>query len=236
MQIKEPVCYDISHWKLVPDFSKISPRPALMLTKATEYASYVDSTFVKYFEGMKANGIPRGAYHFFRKAFEATKQAKHFVDTVKPHITDKDILVLDVEEGGEQASQLWAWFETVKRAFPNNLLMLYSRKNILDPIPMTFAEKEYFKKIPVWTAGYPTFPDMHSKPPAGYIPDQSKYGETWLWQYSAKGKVEGISGDVDCNWIDPALYDTITDNPPEPPTPTKHRVIIEGDFTITEIE
>lgn len=225
MIIKSPPVYDVSHWKIVPDFALVSPRPTLVLTKATEHTSYVDSTFVKYFEDLKQDGIARGAYHFFRKAYNAVKQAEHFVETTYPHANEKDILVLDIEEGGETASQMWAWFETVRIYFPQNLLMLYSRKNILDPIPMTFAEKEYFKKIPVWTAGYPYFPDLYSRPPVGYIPDQSKYGAVWLWQYTSSGRVTGISGDTDCNWIDPVLYAMIQNTAPAPTTPTRTATI-----------
>ena len=200
----------------MPDFAQVWPRPLLVFTKATEGLTMVDNTFSKYFADLKQDGIARGAYHFFRKAVDAYKQAKHFCDTVRPHITDKDILVLDVEEGGEKASQLWAWFDHARRQFPNNQFMLYSRKNILDPIVMTLAEREYFKDIPVWTAGYPTFPDLYSKPPAGYIPDQSKFGPVWVWQYSSHGQVQGISGDVDCNWLDPVFAATLP--VPEPPT------------------
>lgn len=218
MQIKSPVVYDTSHWKVVPDFALVSPRPSLVITKATEHTSYVDNTFVKYFEDLKQDDIARGAYHFFRKSYNPLRQAEHFVATVAPHLDEKDILVLDVEEGGETASQMWVWFENVRTAFPQNLLMLYSRANILNRIPMTFAEKEYFKKIPVWTAGYPYFPDLYSTPPVGYIPDQSKYGTVWLWQYTSSGIVTGISGDVDCNWIDPVFYAMIQNPIPAPST------------------
>lgn len=232
MIIKSPPVYDTSHWKLIPDFSLINPRPVLMLTKATESVSYVDQTFVKYFEGMRNNGIARGCFHFFRKNSNVMSQAAHFIQTVKPHVTDKDILVLDVEEGGETASQLWSWLYETRRAFPNNQFMIYSRKNVLDAIVMTPAEKDYFKQIPVWTAGYPYFPDLFATPPAGYIPDQSKYGPVWLWQYSSSGVVSGISGDVDLNWINPVFYELIRESLP----PTR-RVIAElelhGDGTIT---
>lgn len=218
MKIKQPVCYDTSHWKIVPDFALVFPPPLLVFTKATEGLTMVDATFSRYFADLMQDGIARGAYHFFRKAVDAYKQAKHFCDTVRSQITDADILVLDAEEGGEKASQLWAWFDHARRQFPNNQFLLYSRKNILDPIVMTQAEKDYFKQIPVWTAGYPTFPDLFSKPPAGYIPDQSKFGPVWVWQYSSHGKIEGISGDVDCNWLDPIFAAMLQPVQPVPPT------------------
>jgi hypothetical protein len=70
---------------------------------------------------------------------------------------------------------------------------------------MTMAEREYFRKIWTWTAGYPYFPDLFASVPSGYIPDQTKWGPVGLWQYSAHGAVTGIIGDVDLNWISPAF-------------------------------
>jgi len=93
-----------------------------------------------------------------------------------------DILMLDVEEGGEKASQLWAWFHYVRSAFPNNICMLYSRKSVLDLIVMTQSERDYFKQIPVWTSGYPDNPDLLPSVPSWYIPDQTRWGQVLLWQ------------------------------------------------------
>src|SRR3990172_481091 len=214
MNIKLPPVYDVSHWKEIPDFKAISPRPILMITKATEAYPELgykdtDEKFIRFMTDMMEIECIRGAYHFFRKFADAKRQAEHFINIIsKIDILPTDILVLDVEEGGETASQLWVWFETVKRAYPN-LLMLYSRKNILDPIAMTYGEKEYFRKIPIWTAGYPYFPDLYSAVPASYIPDRSKFGPGGLWQYSSHGKVTGIIGDVDLNWISPEFQAVI---------------------------
>jgi lysozyme len=203
MEIKAPAVYDISHWKEVLDFNAISPRPFLMITKATESNWLKDSKFIRFFDGMKQAGYKRGCYHFFRKRIDARAQALFFCNFIEPYIDGETILILDVEEGGETAEQLKTWFDVVRGIFPRHRLLLYSARRILDPIPMTTAEREYFKTIPVWTAGYPYFPDVfHTVPPA-YIPDPSKYGPVVLWQYSEVGQVAGIEGDVDLNWISP---------------------------------
>jgi hypothetical protein len=223
MIIKAPPCYDISHWKEVPDFKLVDPKPLVFITKATEGLSLVDDKFVRFASGMMEIGCIRGFFHFNRKAYDGKKQAEHFLTTLaKIDILPTDLLILDIEEGGERASQLWAWHDTVARAYPN-IRVNYSRKNILDPIPMimaalgmqpnhvlneipmTMAEREYFRKIWTWTAGYPYFPDLFASVPSGYIPDQTKWGPVGLWQYSAHGAVTGIIGDVDLNWISPAF-------------------------------
>jgi len=225
MQIKLPFIPDVSHWKEIADFKLIDPKPFLFITKATEAApntgyNHTDEKFVRFFEGAMSIGCLRGAYHFHRKSVDPVRQAKHFIDVIsRVDILKTDLLILDIEEGGEKASQLWAWHETVRKAYPNNLRMNYSRKNILDPIAMflpglissrsalndiqmTSAEREYFKQIPTWTAGYPYFPDLYDYVPSGYIPDQSKFGPVGLWQYG-KRTVTGIIGDTDLNWISP---------------------------------
>jgi GH25 family lysozyme M1 (1,4-beta-N-acetylmuramidase) len=203
MQIKAPAVYDISHWKEVLDFNLISPRPFLMITKATESNWLKDSKFIRFFDGMKFAGYKRGCYHFFRKRIEARSQALFFCNFIEPYIDNETILILDVEEGGETAEQLKTWFDVVRGIYPRNRLLLYSAKRILDPIPMTAAEREYFKTIPVWTAGYPYFPDAFTSVPPVYIPDPSKFGPVVLWQYSEVGQVAGIEGVVDLNWISP---------------------------------
>jgi GH25 family lysozyme M1 (1,4-beta-N-acetylmuramidase) len=230
MIIKSPVCYDTSHWKIVPDFALVSPRPALVITKATEcypgapFNNITDPTFARYFADLRQDGIRRGCYHFFRKAYDATRQARHFVETIRPHINANDILALDIEEGGETAAQILTFLDYLVFAYPSNIVMLYSRKNLLDPIPMTDAQKRRMKAFPVWVAGYPNIPDIFDQVPTGYIPDTSKYGPVWLWQYTEQGQVTGISGETDCNWIHPTLYDLISGSVILPPivTPGEH--------------
>jgi hypothetical protein len=176
-----------------------------MTTIKAPAAYDTDSKFERFACGMMEIGCIRGFYHFNRKALDAKRQAAHFLDVIsRIDIRPTDLLILDVEEGGEKASGLWAWFEAARRAYANTLV-LYSRANILNPIVMTAGEREYFRQIWTWPAGYPFFPDLYSVCPPGYIPDQSKFGPVGMWQYSSHGKVTGIEGDVDLNWIAPAF-------------------------------
>ena len=221
MIIKQPPGYDVSHWEGRINWGAVTPRPRIVWCKATEGDFYTDDTFAWNFSNLATHGIYRGAYHFHRKAVSAVEQGKRFCDVVRPHITAKDYLVLDVEEGGETAAQLRAWFEYVRNQFVNNPVMIYSRKNLLDPIPMvmawlgfkpshplnaiqmTQAERDYFRQIPVWTAGYPNNPDLYNSVPAFYVPDQTKWGPVWAWQYSEQGSVTGVNSEIDLDWLAP---------------------------------
>jgi len=205
--IKHPPGYDISRYETVNDFNLIEPNPFLIITKATEGLTYIDPTFETYFGGIKSSNIRRGAYHFHRKAYNPIDQANHFYDTCfSTGLDNNDILVLDVEEGGETADQL-EQFTKQLQAHCDNKIIIYSRKNLLDPIEMTQEQRDFFIEIPIWTAGYPYNPDAYDSPPAHYIPDQSKWGAVWMWQYSDQGIVKGIDGKVDLNWLSPAIID-----------------------------
>lgn len=202
--VKTPAFYDISHWKIVTDWEEIFPHPILMGTKATQGTSYRDPTFIEYFTNIK-NIVKcrRLAYHYFEKTMNPVSQADWFISYVGPYITDDDILCLDFEQGGETASMLWAWMDRVHTLKPNNLIIIYSRKNLADPIVMNSSEKEFFKSYPFWTAGYPTDPSQYTTTPTMYIPDQAKWGPVWAWQYTDQGPVEGIENGCDCNLVEP---------------------------------
>lgn len=226
IQIKLPAFYDISHWKVVNNWYGISPAPLTMGTKATEGTYYKDATFPEYFTKFKTilGCKVRVAYHFFRKSNDAVAQANWFVDYIEPYITDDDILVLDFEEGGETASQLWAFLNRVAQRRPRNLLMIYSRANLMNAIVMTESEKTFFKKIPTWVAGYPNDPNAYSTTPSFYKPDPTKWGQVWGWQYTDSAQVEGIDGDTDANLMEQPFIDYCggVAQPPEPPP-------VEGD-------
>jgi GH25 family lysozyme M1 (1,4-beta-N-acetylmuramidase) len=244
MKIKIPVVYDVSHWRPVQNYLAISPRPAMLIAKATEGATFKDDWFLRHMAGASQLGAVRGCYHFHRKAVSAALQVKNFCDFVRPVITKRDVLILDVEEGGETAAQLKAWFEGVMEQFPGNPYWIYSRKNLLDPIAMilgwfsssakerrieqmnplnaiqmTLAERTFFREKlqATWTAGYPANPDLYDSVPSFYVPDQTKWAPAKVWQYTEHGKVAGFDHEVDCNWMDADYFAGLGGDTAPPP-------------------
>jgi GH25 family lysozyme M1 (1,4-beta-N-acetylmuramidase) len=67
--------------------------------KATEGLTFTDPTFSQNWANLKAEGIPRGAYHFFHPALSATAQASFFVNAVKSHggFQHGDVFMCDAE-------------------------------------------------------------------------------------------------------------------------------------------
>jgi len=201
--IKTPIAYDTSYWEGVPDFALVTPRPLYVATRATLGLDYTDPSFVRYFTDLGYDNIRRGCYHAFKKAYNATDQAKKFCNAVSPYVNDRDVLELDFEEGGETAAQLLEWLRYVKGQFPHNIIMVYSRKNLMDPISMTASQAQEMQQYPVWVAGYPYNPDLYNTVPSWYIPNPTRWGAVWMWQYSENGVAEGITGEVDLNWLSP---------------------------------
>lgn len=215
--VKIPPFYDISHWKEVDDWEGMSPPPLLMGTKATQGTNYRDPTFIEYFQNFKDRlHCRRLAYHFFEKTLNPVQQADWFANYIRPYITDDDILCLDFEQGGETAPNLWAFTDHLHFLFPNNLVVFYSRKNLADPIVMNNTEKSFFKSHPFWTAGYPTDYTPYTTTPAGYIPDQTKWGPVWFWQYTDQAPVHGIVNGCDGNLIEAVAIEWLGETPPPP--------------------
>ena len=156
--------------------------------KSTEGATLVSQTFARNWAAMKAAGIQRGAYHFFRPASSVQGQIDLFLKTVKLEAGDLPA-VLDLETtGGLSADQLCdraaIWLEAVEKA------------TLMRPIIYTypgFWDNLGTKRLadyPLWIAHYTTAEEP-------WVPGGWK---TWtFWQYSDTGTVSGISGNVDTN-------------------------------------
>lgn len=68
------------------------------MCKATEGTTYRDPTFNANWAGLKAAGIPRAAYHFFRPALDPVAQARFFAATVVAQgLDEEDGVALDCE-------------------------------------------------------------------------------------------------------------------------------------------
>lgn len=132
-------------------------------------------------------GIDVGVYHYLYadSVAEAKKEAKFFLETIKPYKITYPV-VLDVEEqyqadlGKDKITKICkAFLDEVKAAgyYP----MIYANKTWLT----TYLDMSQLSEYEVWLAQWNTVPT--------YL------GEFGMWQYSAKGVVTGIDTYVDLN-------------------------------------
>lgn len=155
-------------------------------------ASIGFNTDTKYVFNAKSCGIPFGAYHYVKAgtAAEAEKEANFFYKTATQNSIQPLFFVADIEFETQTAQTT----KNVSVAFCNRLRKLGA------------------KKVGIYTdqSRYPYIKGALSKFDFIWIPRYGKntgladdnYAPAYpcdLWQYTSKGRVDGIRGDVDLN-------------------------------------
>lgn len=165
--------------------------------KATEGGDFVDNKFQENWNNATKNHYKTGAYHFFTFCRDGKTQAQNFISVVKK---DKNALppAIDLEFGG-------------------NCKLNKSVKDVAREV-MIFTDiiSKYYEKDPVFyltDTSYKAFFNKNNKNPNFVnLNEKNKYKlwirnvyasptqEKWdFWQYTGRGKVNGISSFVDIN-------------------------------------
>lgn len=158
--------------------------------KATEGINIVDDKFASFWAGMRAAGIIRGAYHFFRPAASVQAQVNLFVNTIKKLEVDDLPPVLDVEVTNGMnidtiVNGMQQWLSAVEKALGRRPI-IYTSPNFWES---QLGDLQQFSNYPLWIAHYGT--DNPIIPGAW---------STWTFhQYSESGNIKGIAGNVDLN-------------------------------------
>ncbi|HFA50577.1 MAG TPA: glycoside hydrolase family 25 protein [Bacteroidetes bacterium] len=207
---------DISHHQKEIDWEKVVAQGIqFAFIKATEGESYKDSFFCENWSEMKAVGIKRGAYHFFRPTVSAAKQAKNFIETAELENGDfapvLDVEVMDGVAPETLVDNVKAWLQIVENHFKVRPI-IYSNQKFFNQYLA-----EHINGYPLWVARYTSW----RKP-------RLRNGEDWqFWQYGNRGKLEGIKGLVDFNVFrgskeDMEAYTLVRPGPllDPPPAPT----------------
>jgi GH25 family lysozyme M1 (1,4-beta-N-acetylmuramidase)/LysM repeat protein len=191
---------DVSYWNAGIDWPKVrASGQRFTFIKASEGDGYLDPTFDDHWRGARSAGLLRGAYHFFRANVDAKKQANRFIDYVRSMNDNGELPpVLDLEtHDGQSRDKIIAraktWLELVEAAF-NRKPILYSGQYFLQDY---FSESgggppAWAKDYPLWLAQYPNNWVEGSQP---YLP--RGWFKWTFWQYSEKGRVNGINARVD---------------------------------------
>ncbi|XP_054258814.1 lysozyme M1-like [Macrosteles quadrilineatus] len=187
---------DVSHWNGRINWTEVRAAGVkLAIAKATEGGTYTDDTFATNWRGIKQSGIQPGAYHYLRGGTStAQAQVQNIKNALKSvNFGANDMLVIDVEEQFNQnvskdkmADVLKAVLDGLKGSFSN--LWIYTGPSYWEN---KVAWRKYdFSQYKLWIAHYTT----KSQPT---IPSTWKTKGYSLWQYTDKGRVNGISGNVD---------------------------------------
>jgi lysozyme len=168
--------------------------------KATEGADYKDPDFGRNWTESAVAGIPHGAYHFFTLETPGKLQAANFLAVV-PAEAGALPPAIDLEFSGYNLKRRPPREDFAKElaAFYDALLIHYQQ------VPVIYTaydfKDQYLKKMPIerlW------FREILTHPRIG--------DERWtFWQFSARGRVKGVSKPVDLNVFsgDRTAFDSI---------------------------
>lgn len=180
---------DVSYWQGIIDWAKVKAAGisfAIIKAGGSDDGFYTDSKWETNYKGAKANGIAVGAYYFVGpkcvNAAAGKADAERFIQLLKgkqfeyPVFMDNEAQPVSAKTGITEASI--AFCETMEAAgyFVGIYGSTYSGfRDRMDDSKLTAYTH--------WVAQY-----------ASKCTYSGKYG---IWQYSSKGRVNGISGNVD---------------------------------------
>jgi lysozyme len=177
---------DVSHHQGQIDWSAVKGADVrFSYIKATEGAGFKDSNFADNWRGCEANGIVRGAYHFFTFETAGKLQADNFISQV-PAAADALPPAIDLEFSG---------YNKVRRPLPSDFQRELS-------VFWDALERHYGKMPVVYTTT--DFQEQY----LGRMPIERllirevilRPRQPWtFWQFSSRGRVSGISTYVDWN-------------------------------------
>lgn len=181
---------DVSHYQGNINWSLVAKSGVqVVYVKATEGTGYNDPMFHANVAGARAAHLEVGAYHFARPNNPPVTEAAHFVQAIHgADLTLKPVLDLEEPTSGNAitSAALVAWvkeFVSYVRAHTGQDVILYTGVWYIN-------EHGGLRglSMPLWVSLY-----------GPSVPDAGTWKSWVMWQYSDKGIVPGVVGNVDLN-------------------------------------
>lgn len=177
---------DVSVWQGVIDWQRVKDAGIQFAIIRSSSGPRVDKMFDYNITEAQKAGILVGVYHYCYALTpeEAREEARHFIETIKPYRIDYPVM-FDFEDNS-QAKLGRELLTEIAEAFLSELKnagyypMIYSYRNWLENNLDMDKLSEYDVALAEWNVTEPKY----TRP----------YG---IWQYSCKGQISGIEGDVD---------------------------------------
>lgn len=185
---------DISRWQGNIDWQAVKAAGTrFVYIKSTEGGDHIDPKFLENWNGAKAAGVARGAYHFVYWCRPAHEQVVWFTQHI-PQERDALPPVLDVE------------WNSHSKTCPKRV----SREDAIEKIRLMLKELEqHTGKRPVIYTDIPFHEEVLEGQFNDYVywirstaaePSVRYRDRDWgFWQFTTTGRVPGISGNVDRN-------------------------------------
>lgn len=197
---------DVSEWQGEINFEEVARSGIeIVYIRASEGTGYVDPYSRENYEKAKENGLKIGFYHFLTATNieEAREEAEFFVSNIKGLEPDCR-LAMDFEVfdglGVDEINDISREFlETVEELSGKKCVIYSDAYNA-----RTIFSKELANNYPIWVADY------FVEEPA----DNGKW-ETWVgFQYTDRGRINGIDGNVDRDYFTEDIF--LSDTPSIP--------------------
>lgn len=179
---------DISHYQNEVFWDAVGQETnmAFVYLKCTEGGDRIDARYERNIEMAHQHGLKVGSYHFFRPMVNLTEQIENFKTQCLPGEQDL-IPMLDVETMG--SLQVEAFCDSLTK-FLGLMEEAYHQK------PIVYTYRNFYNKhlvgklddYQLWIAMY-----ADEQP---VLADERDYT---LWQYTSRGRIRGVAGEVDKN-------------------------------------
>lgn len=178
---------DMSHyqgdvfWEAIGDNRKM----AYVYLKASEGGDRIDERYAENIRLAKQHGLKVGSYHFFRPKTPVQLQLDNFTTQCRPE--DQDLIpMIDIETRGGLSVEA---FTDSLTAFLHLVEDYYHQK------PLIYTGANFYDK---YLAG--SLPDDYKTMIAQYTdyePALIDDRDITMWQYTGKGRIAGVNGNVD---------------------------------------
>jgi lysozyme len=187
---------DVSHHQQNIDWAAVRLDSIhFVLMKASEGENFLDPQFRKNWRAARQQGLVRGAYHFYRPSVLAEVQARQFIKVVQLENGDlPPVLDLEVTDNRPKHIILKGakiWLRLIERHYGVKPIIYVNQHWYYNYV------QQNIEGYDIWLAAYN--PDNRPK---------LRDGKEWVfWQYTANGRVKGISTAVDRNVFDGSKRD-----------------------------
>lgn len=180
---------DVSHYQGRIDWRAVAKdkNVGYVYIKATESNYMLDDTYEYNLAEARRNGIKAGSYHFFRPGVNAAAQFTNFKRNIDKR--KQDLLpLIDVEvTGGVPIATLHSRLQEFLRLVTEE----YGRR------PVIYTGRNFYNTYFAGYAFYKPFLFMIAMYNTDEQPQLMDGNDYVIWQYSSKGSIGGIRGDVD---------------------------------------
>lgn len=184
---------DVSHWQGGIDWKKVaSSGVEFAIMKASEATGFVDSRLSYNKKEARKNGILCGFYHFARGG-NVKDEVEHFLDTVGD-LREGELLVLDWEiQHTNTVNWCLEFLQRVEEEVGFKPIIYLNKATLRAWDWSSVVENDNG----LWIASYSLNTGYK-----GVRPGAFDWAFWMMWQYTSRGRVPGIVGNVDLNHCD----------------------------------